>query len=146
MSDNMEEDLTGVEIMKNGQSVAVSTDQRAIYLFKWDYFGDCNDRIMGHPSSIDKMVKYSEDLLITACEDGLLRVVSVYPNKVISILNDDIDEEDHVQFSSLSISHDRQFLAAANHDYVVNLYNIGDLADVNLGNIQHEEAKEVPRD
>ena len=29
-----------------------------IFIFKWDDFGDCKDRIVGHPNSIDAMVIY----------------------------------------------------------------------------------------
>jgi hypothetical protein len=56
MSDNFEEDLTGVSILKSGAAVAVSSQEGNISLFKWDWFGDCNDRIPGHPSSIDALL------------------------------------------------------------------------------------------
>ena len=75
MSDNFEEDLTGVQIMKNGKVVAVPSQEGIINLFRWDFFGDCNDRILGHASSIDAMIKYDENVLITGCEDGLIRTV-----------------------------------------------------------------------
>lgn len=37
------------------------------------------------------MVKYDEDTIITGGEDGLLRVVSVLPNRIISIVGDALD-------------------------------------------------------
>jgi hypothetical protein len=63
-------------------------------LFSWDWFGDCNDRIVGHPNSIQCMVKYDEDTIITGGEDGLLRVVSVLPNRIISIVGDALDADE----------------------------------------------------
>jgi len=36
-------------------------------------------------------VFYDEDTIITGCEDGLIRAVSVLPNKIISILGDPLD-------------------------------------------------------
>lgn len=56
MSDNFEEDLTDVLLVKDGKKVLASTSEGIINIFSWDYFGDCNDRIVGHPGSIDTMV------------------------------------------------------------------------------------------
>ena len=53
----MEEDLTSVCIMKSGKFVCVSTSEGNILVFKWDYFGDFKDRVIGHPNSIDAMVQ-----------------------------------------------------------------------------------------
>ena len=94
MSDNFEEDLTAVVLSKYGKKVVVSTSEGVINRFSWDWFGDCNDRIVGHPNSIDTMVKYDEDLVITGSEDGLIRAVSVLPNKIIAILGDPTDYEE----------------------------------------------------
>lgn len=96
MSDSFEEDLTSVVIMKYQKKVLASTSEGVINIFSWDWFGDCNDRIVGHPASIDTMIKYDEDTVITGCEDGLIRAVSVLPNKIISILGDPLDTDDEV--------------------------------------------------
>jgi WD40 repeat protein len=91
MSDNFEEDLTCVTLMKDSKKVLTSTSEGIINIFSWDYFGDCNDRIVGHPGSIDTMIKYDEETIITGCEDGLIRAVSVLPNKIVAILGDPLD-------------------------------------------------------
>ena len=96
MSDHFEEDLHAVTIMKDGKKVLVATSEGIINIFTWDWFGDCNDRIVGHPGCIDTMVKYDEDIIITGCEDGLIRAVSVLPNKIVSILGDPLDAEDEI--------------------------------------------------
>jgi len=96
MSDNFEEDLTSVTLMKEGRKVLASTSDGIINIFSWDYFGDCNDRVVGHPGAIDTMIKYDEDTVITGCEDGLVRAVSVLPNKIVAILGDPLDQEDEV--------------------------------------------------
>lgn len=94
MSDNFEEDLNALVITKYQKKVLVSTSEGIINVFSWDWFGDCNDRIVGHPGSIDTMIKYDEDLVITGSEDGLIRAVSVLPNKIIAILSDPTDQDE----------------------------------------------------
>lgn len=91
MSDNLEEDLTSICISKYGKKVLCSSSEGVINIFSWDWFGDIKDRIIGHPNSIDTMIKYDEDTVITGSEDGLIRAVSVLPNKIIAILGDPTD-------------------------------------------------------
>jgi hypothetical protein len=52
----MDEDLTSICLMKFERFVACSSSEGVIFLFKWGDFGDCKDRIVGHPNSIDAMV------------------------------------------------------------------------------------------
>ena len=96
MSDSFETDLNALCIMKNGKKVVAADGDGVLNLFSWDWFGDCNDRIIGHPNSIECMTKYDEDTLITGGEDGLLRAVSVLPNRIIAILGDPLDTDDEV--------------------------------------------------
>ena len=49
MSDSFEEDLSAICIMKEGRKVLTASQEGIINIFKWDWFGDCNDRIVGHP-------------------------------------------------------------------------------------------------
>ena len=62
-SDCMEEELTDMCLVKNGAFVCVSTSEGNLLLFKWDYFGDFKDRIVGHPNSIDSIVCYVSNLV-----------------------------------------------------------------------------------
>jgi len=93
MSDNMETDLNSVCIMKGGKYVVTSSDEGPLFIFKWDWFGDCCDRLVGHSSSVDAMYKLDEDTILTGCDDGKLRGVSIFPNKIISTVGTHSDDE-----------------------------------------------------
>lgn len=90
----MEEELTDLCLVKNGKFVCTSTSEGNLLLFKWDYFGDFKDRIIGHPNSIDSIVlihinfqcKIDEHTIITGGEDGLVRGVSIFPNLITGVL------------------------------------------------------------
>lgn len=83
LSDCLEEDLLALQIIKGGKFVLTATNQGTIFIFKWDYFGDCADlmRIGGQKSgSIDSLLKLDEDTVLAGGEDGYLRALSIYPN------------------------------------------------------------------
>ena len=128
MSDNFEEDLTSVTLQKHSKKVLASSADGVINVFSWDWFGDCNDRIVGHPGSIDTMVFYDEDTVITGCEDGLIRAVSVLPNKIAAILGDPLDTDEEVfGIQKVSISHDKRFVASCTLDDIVKITDITSL-------------------
>jgi hypothetical protein len=166
MSDNFEEDLSSVAIMKEGKKVVASGADGIINIFSWDYFGDCNDRIVGHPGTIDTMVKYDEDIVITGCEDGLIRAVSVLPNKIVAILGDPLDNEDEVfHIQKVSLSYDKMFIASCTLDDMVKIIDVSTLKQrmkaedfdeeayeqglslkPNHGKLQEEESKRPKKD
>jgi WD repeat-containing protein 55 len=129
MSDNFEEDLTALVICKYQKKVLVSSGEGIINIFSWDWFGDCKDRIVGHPNSIDTMIKYDEDTVITGGEDGLIRAVSVLPNKIIAILSDPTEQDEgeifHIQ--RVALSHDKCLLASISLDDIVKIIDVSQL-------------------
>jgi len=127
MSDNFEEDLTALAICKYGKKVLASTSEGVINIFSWDWFGDCNDRIVGHPNSIDCMIQYDEDTVITGSEDGLIRAVSVLPNKIVAVLSDPIDNDEVFHIQRVTLSHDKMLLASCSLDDIVKIIDVSSL-------------------
>ena len=128
MSDSMEVDLNAVCLMKSSKKVVTAQADGVMSIFSWDWFGDCNDQIIGHPSSIDCMTKYDESTVITGGEDGYLRAVSILPNKIVAILGDPLEVEDDIFTGEVSVSHCRNFLASCAHDDMVKIYDVSHLA------------------
>ena len=147
MSDNFEEDLNAICLLKDNKKVAVSTVTGSINIFTWDWFGDCNDRITGHPSSVDCMIQLDENTLITGCDDGLVRAVSVHPTKILCMVGDSLEDEleDLVPIQALSLSHDKKFVAASTHDDMVKIFDVTDLHDRKIDDYESdpEEMKDT---
>mmetsp|Transcript_31448 Transcript_31448/g.27809 ORF Transcript_31448/g.27809 Transcript_31448/m.27809 type:complete len:162 (-) Transcript_31448:21-506(-) len=68
------------------------------------------------------MAKYNEDILLTGCDDGYVRAINLLPNKVVSIINDDADEEDAMPVSKISIKNN--IVAFTCNDEMVRIYDI----------------------
>lgn len=122
MSDNMEEELTSLVIMKNGTKVVVGTQEGIVMLFTWDWFGDCDDRMTQHPCSVSTIIKYSEDVILTGCDDGYVRAVNILPNRVISIINDDADDEDSMPVAKIALKDN--LVAFTCNDEMVRIYDV----------------------
>ena len=48
-------------------------------------------RYPGHPETVDCMLKIDESMLLTGSSDGLIRVVSIQPNKILGVVGDHDD-------------------------------------------------------
>lgn len=147
LSDNIEDEMYCIKLVKNGKKVACGTSEGAIVLFNWDWFGDYKDRIMGHPGSVNCIEKYDENILISGCEDGGIRFVSVYPKYVHSIISDknttSLANSSFRDINCVSLSHDKQYLSVSTHINYIKLY---DISGINLkrkgenGNKDEEES------
>ncbi|EIE83883.1 hypothetical protein RO3G_08588 [Rhizopus delemar RA 99-880] len=73
MSDQMEDELLSIALMKNDKKAVVGTQDGILTLWSWGDWGDYNDRIIGHPNSIDAICKLDEDTICTGSSDGIIR-------------------------------------------------------------------------
>jgi WD40 repeat protein len=61
LSDDMDESLNCLSIIRDEKFVAVGSEEGVIQLFKWDYWGDSKDRILGHPEAVECMIPYNQN-------------------------------------------------------------------------------------
>lgn len=122
-SEFSEDELLSVVTMKNGRKVVCGTQTGALLLYSWGYFKDCSDRFLGHPLSVDALLKFDEDTLISGSEDGVIRLVGILPNRIIQ----PIAEHSEYPIEGLAFSHDRKFLGSISHDQMLKLWDLNEL-------------------
>lgn len=135
-SEFSEDELLSVVLMKHGKKVLCGSQEGVLLLYSWGYFNDCSDRFVGHPSSVDALLKLDEDTLLTGSSDGIIRVVSILPNKMIGV----IGEHGNYPIERLAFSCDQKVLGSASHDHVLKLWDAKYLHDDDETRV---EAKEV---
>lgn len=99
---------------------------------------------MGHPNSIDSIVKLDENTILTGSEDGFLRGVSIYPNKIISILGNHSEDDEHFPIQKISLSHCKNFVASCSHDSSIKFYEISEFVH-KRGNLKSEEIMDLDK-
>ncbi|KAK8935022.1 hypothetical protein KSP39_PZI014744 [Platanthera zijinensis] len=129
-SDFSEDELLSLVTMKDGKKVICGTQNGPLLLYSWGYFEDCSDRLLGHPMSVDALLKVDEDTLISGSEDGVIRLVGILPNRIIQPLA----EHSEYPVERLAISNDRKFLGSISHDQMLKLWDLEEL----LNGPQHE--------
>lgn len=86
LSDADEDELLSCVIVKRGRKVVAGSQDGVLSIFSWGHFEGCSDRFPGHPDTIDSILKYDEDTVITGGGDGGIRLVSIHPNKLLGVV------------------------------------------------------------
>ncbi|KAL0212478.1 hypothetical protein RCL1_006104 [Eukaryota sp. TZLM3-RCL] len=120
VSEDFQDELLSLALVKSGKKLLAGTMSGNILIFDWDFFGDCCDRLVGHPEAVESMISIDEDTILTASDDGIIRVVSVLPNKLLGVIGE------HGQFpiEQMSLSFDKSVLASCSHDNTVKLWDL----------------------
>jgi len=141
LSDEQEDEILSLEIIKDGEKVVCGGQTGTIALFQWGDFGDQKDRLPDHPESVDAMVKISEDAIVTGCSDGKLRVVSLYSqihgNRILSVLGDHDDNS----INGLTISPDQKEIVSCSVDSQIRFWSV----EKALEALEVEDERERPK-
>ncbi|KAJ2032590.1 hypothetical protein IWW57_000146 [Coemansia sp. S610] len=107
--------------MRGGKKVVVGETDGVLGIFTYGQFDDVTDRFPGHPQSIDSICKLTEDMCVTGSSDGLLRIVQLFPHKLVGIAGD----HKSLPVEKVVLSYDQQWLASCSHDHTVHFWDIG---------------------
>lgn len=121
VSANQDDELLSVAVMRGGKKVIVGETDGVLGIFSYGQFGDVSDRFPGHPQSIDTICKLTEDLCVTGSSDGLLRIVQLFPHKLVGVAGD----HSSLPAEKVVLSYDQQWLASCSHDHSVHFWDIG---------------------
>ncbi|KAJ1916295.1 hypothetical protein H4219_003863 [Mycoemilia scoparia] len=120
VSDNQDDELLSVALMMNGKKVITGTQGGVLGIFSYGMFGDVTDRFPGHPQSIDTICKLSEDMMVTGSSDGILRIIRIFPNKLLGVAG----EHGEFPIEKVVLSWDQNYLASCSHDNTVKFWDI----------------------
>eukprot|EP00920_Eleutheroschizon_duboscqi_P006700 GHVT01015731.1.p1 GENE.GHVT01015731.1~~GHVT01015731.1.p1 ORF type:complete len:189 (+),score=28.30 GHVT01015731.1:1657-2223(+) len=128
MCDQQDSDMQCIEIVKHGKKVLCGADDGCVNLFSWNQFGDLSDRLIGHPGSVDTMVKLDENTICTGGSDCVVRVVSVLPNKILGAIHPPSDSL--IGIESIRVDSQADMLVVCRMDGLLHFYPVGAARDV----------------
>lgn len=124
-SEQQDDELMSLALIKDGKKVVCGGSTGLLSVFTWDKWADRSSVCPGHFESVDCMVPVDENTIITGCDDGIIRIVSILPNKILGVISAQGEE---IGISNLSLSHDRKYLTAC-VDTSVHFWNVSILFD-----------------
>ncbi|OMH81689.1 WD repeat-containing protein 55 [Zancudomyces culisetae] len=119
VSDNQDEELSSVALVRNGSKVAVGTQEGVLGLFKYGQFGDVSDRFPGNPSSIESLCKINENTLIAGGGDGHIRVISLYPHSY----SGKVGKHGALPVERVLLTWDKKYLVSLAQDSKIKFWN-----------------------
>ncbi|KAF7329839.1 Protein monoubiquitination-related protein [Mycena kentingensis (nom. inval.)] len=100
-SEDQEDELLAATTIKGGAKIVVGTQLGILSVFNRSKgYGDCVDRVPGHPSSIDALCSLPADFIasssspgmentvLTGSSDGLVRAVRILPTQLVGVVAD----------------------------------------------------------
>ena len=118
-SDNQEDELLALCLIKNCSKVLCSSQQGILSLFSYGKWGDISDRFPGHPQSVDALLKIDEDTVLTGSSDGLVRAVQLLPNTLLGVLG----SHEGFPVEELRWSAGRKIVGSLSHDEYIRLWD-----------------------
>ncbi|KAM5545918.1 hypothetical protein V8D89_000044 [Ganoderma adspersum] len=128
-SEDQEDELLSILPIKGGQKVVVGTQLGILSVFnRKSGWGDCVDRIPGHPQSIDALCaipsRYpnAQSTLLTGSSDGLLRAVQLFPTKMLGVVAD--HGEFPIERIAVDMNGEGRWVGSVGHEEVLKLTDL----------------------
>ncbi|KAJ2859550.1 hypothetical protein GGI22_002952 [Coemansia erecta] len=139
VSANQDDELLSVALMRGGSKVVVGETAGVLGIFSYGQFDDVSDRFPGHPQSIDAICKLTDDMCVTGSSDGLLRIVQLFPHRLVGVAGD----HHALPVEKIVLSHDQEWLASCSHDHSVHFWDIGYIFNGSDGSESEDHAADT---
>lgn len=119
-SDNMDDELLSVCWFRGGKNAICGTQEGVLNIWTAGDWGNISTRFPGHPESIDTICPLDEDTVVTGSSDGILRIVSLLPNRLLGL----VGEHGEFPIEEIQMSFNKSLLGSCSHDNSVKFWNI----------------------
>ncbi|KAF7284036.1 hypothetical protein GWI33_022656 [Rhynchophorus ferrugineus] len=140
-SEEYEEELTCLGLFRTGTKLIAGSSKGKLYMYNWNQFGLHSDTFPGPKVSINSLIPATENIVITAGEDGNLRATYLFPHRHMGIVG-----QHDMSVENLDICNDGTFIASSGHNNEIKFWNIQyleKLEKVHVRPKKHERKKEL---
>jgi WD40 repeat protein len=120
-------ELNTISAVNEDEKVVVGGSNGIIYIFNQGSYGYHSDMVPGHPGAINSMVSVTENIIVTGCEDGVIRAVHMFPHRFIGQVG---HHEGHMPIEKMDVSGQGNLVASTSHDNRVKFWDISYLQDM----------------
>nr|CAD7572103.1 unnamed protein product [Timema californicum] len=140
-SEMYDTELTSLCLMRSDSKLLVGSSKGTMFLFNWGQFGYHSDEFPGVKQSINSMIPITENIVVTACEDGVLRATHLFPQRHLGVAG-----QHQFSVECLDISGDGTFIASSSHDQLIKFWNIRYFEEMNINSrVKSKKREEMKR-
>nr|CAD7199423.1 unnamed protein product [Timema douglasi] len=140
-SEMYDAELTSLCLMRSDSKLLVGSSKGTMFLFNWGQFGYHSDEFPGVKQSINSMIPITENIVVTACEDGVLRATHLFPQRHLGVAG-----QHQFSVECLDISGDGTFIASSSHDQLIKFWNIRYFEEMNINSrVKSKKREEMKR-
>jgi WD40 repeat protein len=140
-SEEYEEELTCLGLFRTESKLLAGSSKGRLFLYNWNEFGLHSDIFPGTKSAVNDLIPITENIVVTACEDGVLRATHLFPHRHLGIVG-----QHDLSVEKVDICNDGQFIASASHNNDIKLWNIKyfeDFERVSHKHKKHDKKREM---
>ncbi|XP_066999095.1 WD repeat-containing protein 55 homolog isoform X2 [Anabrus simplex] len=126
-SEPYDAELTSMALVRSDTKVVTGSSKGKMYLFNWGEFGYHSDEFPGPKQAINMLIPITENIVITGCEDGLIRATHLFPHRHLGIVG-----QHQFSIESMDISNDGYLISSFSHDNTIKFWNIKYFEDVEV--------------
>ncbi|KYQ94247.1 WD40 repeat-containing protein [Tieghemostelium lacteum] len=119
ISEKSDNELLSVIAMDNEKKLVCGSQEGQIYIFDRNNL-EKPQKFVGHPESVDSLVKINEQTLFTGSEDGMIRYVGIKPKKLLGV----VGEHSNFPLETMAVSRDKRYLGSISHDLTLKFWNV----------------------
>lgn len=135
-SEEYDEELTCLGVFKEETKLLTASSKGKMFLFNWNEFGLHSDEYPALKIAINSLIPITENIVVTACEDGNLRATHLFPHKHLGIVGQHPMSVEHVD-----ICKDGKLIASCGHNDDIKFWNISYFEDFEAVNHKRKHNK-----
>ncbi|XP_048511074.1 WD repeat-containing protein 55 homolog isoform X2 [Athalia rosae] len=119
-SEEYEQELTCLGLFKSESKLLAGSSKGRMYVFNWGEFGLHSDEFPSlTKKSMNCMVPITENIVVTAGEDGILRATNVFPYRHLGVVG-----QHSMSVEATDVSNNGSLIASTSHDNDVKFWNV----------------------
>jgi len=150
-SEDQEDELLSIVPIRDGEKYVVGTQMGILSIFnRSSGWGDCVDRVPGHPHSVDALCTLpssfstSHSTILTGSSDGLLRVVQLFPTKLVGAIAD--HGEFPIERIAVDMDGEGRWVGSVGHDEALHLTDLQEVLEDDEEEDEEKDEETVEED
>lgn len=140
-SEEYEEELTCLGMFRSETKLVSGSSKGKLFLFNWEEFGLHSDTFVVSKNAINALVPITENIVITAGDDGNLRAMHLFPHRHLGIVG-----QHNISVEQMDICNNGKFIASSSHNNDIKFWNIKyfeDFEKIDQKHKKHNKMKEM---